>query len=85
MCDYTEWMKTPIIVPDGLARKAGRAARKMGISRNRLFVLAISEYFQRLADDKITERLNRVYSREEYELDPGLLRAELELLQNADW
>jgi len=77
-------VKTTITLPDALARKAQNAARKMGISRNRLLVLAIAEYFERRADDKITARLNRVYSQEESRLDPGLQRAQLESFQNAD-
>jgi len=64
--------------------KPKNAARKTGISRNRLLVLAIAEYFERRADDKITARLNRVYSQEESRLDPGLQRAQLESFQNAD-
>lgn len=62
--DYAELVKTTITLPDALVRKAERAARKMGMSRNQFFVLAILEYFEWRAEDKITRQLNRIYSQE---------------------
>lgn len=75
--DYTELVKTTITLPDALARKAERVARKMGISRNQLFVDAISEYLHHHQMSTITKKLNEVYSRESSDLDPVLYRMQL--------
>jgi hypothetical protein len=54
------------------------------MSRKQFFVLAISEYFEWRAEAKITRQLNRIYSQEKSKLDPGLQRAQLESLRDAN-
>ena len=84
-------MKTTITLRDDIVRKAERAARKMNISRNQLFAVAISEFLERrrFRDrrqfSKITERLNEIYSREPSQADPVLERLQLESLKAMDW
>ena len=54
--------KTAISVDDRLMLAADRLARKMGISRSRLFSLAIEAYLRNLEQDNMLEQLNRVYA-----------------------
>ena len=75
--DYTKLVKTTITLPDTLARKAERAALRIGISRNQLFVDAISEYLDHNRTNTITKKLNEIYSRESSDLDPVLYQAQL--------
>jgi hypothetical protein len=48
-------MKTVISIDEELLREADEAARLMGLSRRRLFALAVGEFLQR-------QRLNAVYA-----------------------
>ncbi|HMC29958.1 MAG TPA: ribbon-helix-helix protein, CopG family [Candidatus Angelobacter sp.] len=78
-------MKTTITLRADLVRKAERAARRLGISRNQLFAAAISEFLERRRPSKITERLNQIYSQESSKLDAVFERAQVESLKVTDW
>jgi len=54
-------MKTAISVDDQLVMAADRAAREIGISRSRLFSLALQDYLRNREHHRILEELNRVY------------------------
>lgn len=78
-------MKTAISLPDNLFRSAEAAARKLRMSRSRLYATALSEFLDRHRTDKITERLNKIYSKEESRLDPVLHSAQVRSLDKDDW
>lgn len=54
-------MKTAISVEDGLFQEADRTARKLGLSRSRLFSLALEGYLREHRQRELTEQLNKVY------------------------
>lgn len=54
-------MKTAISVENELFQEADRTARKMGLSRSRLFSLALEGFLQEQRKRELTEQLNRVY------------------------
>lgn len=55
-------MKTAISIDDGLLQKADETARLMGLSRSRLFALALGEFLQRQRREQMLLRLNEVYA-----------------------
>ena len=55
-------MKTAISIDDGLMREADETARLMGLSRSRLFSLAVGGFLQRRRREQMLLRLNEVYS-----------------------
>jgi len=55
-------MKTAISLDDDLLQAADEAARQMGLSRSRLFAVAISEFLQRQKKDRMLRQLNEVYA-----------------------
>jgi len=56
-------MKVAISIDGDLLEEADRAARKMHLSRSRLFSAALKEYLRRpWHSEEITEQLNRVYA-----------------------
>ena len=61
-------MKTAISIPDDLFDSADELARRMGMSRSRLYAEAVSEYVAKHRDQDITRRLDEVYG----EVDSGL-------------
>jgi len=46
---------------------------------------AISEFRRRRRDSKITEQLNKVYSKQPSKLDPGLEAAQAESIARETW
>ena len=73
-------MKTAVSVPDPLFRRGEAAAKKMRISRSKLYAEALAEYLERRRSKSITQRLNEYYSRHPAKIDPGLMRAQMESL-----
>ena len=72
-------------MPDDLFRLAEAAARRLHVSRSKLYANAIAEYLNRQQDNTITERLNEVYARRPAKLDSGLHRAQLKSLEKDAW
>jgi len=67
-------MKAAISIDDGLLREAGKTARRMGLSRSRLFALAIDDFLRRRKREQMLRLLNQVYA-------DGLEPAEKRLLK----
>jgi metal-responsive CopG/Arc/MetJ family transcriptional regulator len=78
-------MKTAVSVPDDLFRQAETAARRLRISRSKLFATAISEFLDRQQGNAVTDRLNEVYSHRRAKLDSALHRAQLKSLNKDSW
>ena len=55
-------MKTAISLDDGLLQEADETARRMGLSRSRLFALAVGDFLQRQRQEQMLLRLNEVYA-----------------------
>ena len=70
-------MKTAVSLPDDLFRMAEIAARRLRVSRSRLYATAISEFLDRQRTEAVTERLNEVYGRRPAKVDSALQRAQL--------
>jgi Arc/MetJ family transcription regulator len=54
-------VKTAISLDDDLLHEADVAARRMGVSRSRLFADAVSAYLKQARQQEILDRLNRVH------------------------
>ena len=78
-------MKTAISVPDDLFRTAEAAARRLRVSRSKLYATALAEFLERRQANAVTERLNEVYTRRPAKLDPALNRAQLRSIQKESW
>ena len=78
-------MKTAISMPDELFRTAEATARRLRVSRSELYAKAIKQFLEGRQEDAITERLNRVYSRNRAKVDSALDRAQLKSLGKGAW
>jgi len=67
-------MKTAISIDDGLLQEADETAQQMGLSRSRLFALAVAEFMQRQRREQMLLRLNEVYARGTEEPETRLLK-----------
>ncbi len=55
-------MKTAISIDDGLLFEADETARNMGLTRSRLFSMAVGEFLQVQRRQKMLHQLNEVYA-----------------------
>ncbi len=55
-------MKTAISIPDNLFNDAEITARQLGLARSQLYVKAIKEFIEHHDKDRITKKLNSLYS-----------------------
>jgi hypothetical protein len=55
---YNSGMKTAVSIPDSVFRAGELLAKRLKLSRSRLYALALAEYVERREDDAITRRLN---------------------------
>jgi metal-responsive CopG/Arc/MetJ family transcriptional regulator len=78
-------MKTAVSLPDELFRMAEATARRLRVSRSKLYATAIAEFLEGQQGNSITERLNDVYSRRTAKVDSGLHRAQLKSLGKDAW
>jgi len=78
-------MKTAISIPDELFSSAASLARKLGITRSRLFATALAEYLAKHRTAKVTERLNAVYASEPSQLDEATRRTQRRIVARSEW
>ena len=67
-------MKTAISIDDRLLQEADETARALGLSRSRLFALAVSAYLQEQRREQMLARLNEVYAKEADPAEKHLLK-----------
>jgi metal-responsive CopG/Arc/MetJ family transcriptional regulator len=54
-------MKTAISIDDALLREADETAQALGVSRSRLFALAVGGFLQEQRREQMLRQLNEVY------------------------
>lgn len=67
-------MKTAVSLDDDLLQEADEAARQMGLSRSRLFAVAISEFLKRKKQEQMLRQLNEIYAEGITPVDKRVLR-----------
>ncbi len=65
-------MKAAVSIPDPVFEAAEKLAQRMGVSRSRLYTVALQRFVQDHDDEAITAKLNEVYATEPSALDPAL-------------
>jgi metal-responsive CopG/Arc/MetJ family transcriptional regulator len=65
-------MKAAVSIPDPVFKAADELAERMGISRSRLYSVALQRFVQDHEEEAITARLDAVYASEASALDPVL-------------
>jgi metal-responsive CopG/Arc/MetJ family transcriptional regulator len=68
-------MKTAISIEDGLLLEADLAAQTLGLSRSRLFSLAVGDFLKRHRQNGMLKQLNDVYAKELDTAEKHLLTA----------
>ena len=78
-------MKTAISLPDSLFYAAERLAKRLDISRSKLYADAVSNYLKNREMDIITETLNEIYEDEASPLPKTLLDIQARSIGNEQW
>ena len=78
-------MKTAISVPDDVFSAAENFARERRLSRSALFTRAVEEFLSHHRREGVTERLNRVYEREESHLDAVISKMQTATISKEKW
>ena len=78
-------MKTAISIPEPVFRSAELLARRLKMSRSRLYATAVAEFVARHRRGQLTKRLNEVYSDVDEDLDAGTLALQLRSLPDEEW
>lgn len=73
----TSDMKTAVSIPDRVYKAAERTAKRMGVSRSRLYTMAIEKLLATERQRGVTESLNEVYKTEDSSIDPVLMAMQL--------
>jgi hypothetical protein len=78
-------MKTAVSLPDPLFARAEAAAKRLRMSRSKLYATALARFLEDDATRGIKERLDEIYSKEEARLDPCLHELQLRSLPQEEW
>ena len=78
-------MKTAVSLPDDLFESADALARRLGMSRSRLFATALAEFIAKHRASRVTERLNAVYATESESGDSALSDYAKRRLRKNEW
>ena len=78
-------MKTAISIDNDLFFVAESFSHDAGLSRSRLYCMAISEYIQNNSQDIVTEKLNSYYGNHDSKIDDGLKASAYRLFDGEDW
>jgi len=82
---YLIGMKTAISVPDPIFRRAGLFARKLHLSRSRLFATAVDQYMRNHPSENVTDKLNAVYQDAPSRIGPALRAMQGKVLSREKW
>jgi metal-responsive CopG/Arc/MetJ family transcriptional regulator len=78
-------MKTAISVPDDIVRSADSLAKRLGVSRSKLFSSAMIDFLAKHNERSVTARLNAVYGAADSSLDRGLRTLQSRSLPREQW
>ena len=78
-------MKIAVSVPDDLFESAETLAKRLGVSRSRLYATALADFLAKHRGAKITDQLNSVYGSEESRVEPRVRRLQRRSLERDAW
>jgi metal-responsive CopG/Arc/MetJ family transcriptional regulator len=78
-------IKTAISVPKDLFELSERLAKKLKVSRSKIFAMGVKKLAEEHDDDEITMRLNEFYSKEKAEIDPVIMKMAALSLPENEW
>jgi len=78
-------MKTAVSIPDKIFRSADSLAKRLGVSRSRLYADALADFLSRRQSLQVSERLDAIYGEEESAPGPELGKLQARSLPPEEW
>ena len=78
-------VKTAISIPDNLFKHAEETASRLGISRSRLFSIAIKEFLSFHYEANVTRSLDEIYENESSTIDEQLQEKQADSIAKEQW
>lgn len=82
---YNCGMKTALSIPDDLFASADALAKRLGLSRSRLYASALQEFIAKHKSKNVTDRLNAVYASQDSSLDETLRQIQARSIEKNTW
>jgi len=82
---HTEKVKRVVSLPDDVFEAAEELAREMGVSRSRLYSIAIEEFVAQCRQGDVRHRLDRIYAQSHASVDPSLAELQSLTVSGNDW
>ena len=67
-------MKTAISVPDDSFQLSEKLAKKLKVSRSKVFAMGVEKLGEEFQIDDVTAKLNDYYSKEKAKIDPVIIK-----------
>ena len=78
-------MKAAVSIPDPVFKAADKLAQRLGVSRSRLYSVALQRFVQDHDEEAITAKINEVYANESSTLDPILQSIQTRSVEKRRW
>ena len=78
-------MRAVVSIPDSLFKAADELADRMGVTRSRLYAVALQRFVNDHDDEAITTKVNEIYATESWGLDPILQSIQTRSLKKGEW
>lgn len=78
-------MKTAISVPDDIFQLSEKLAKKLKVSRSKVFAMGVEKLGEEFQTDDVTAKLNEYYSKEKAKIDPVIIKMALLSLPKEEW
>lgn len=81
----TTSMKAAVSIPDDIFRSADSLAKRLGISRSKLYATALAEFLSRRRSKQVTARLDSIYDEVDSALDHEISGIQSRSLTRENW
>lgn len=78
-------MKTAISIPDDVLELSERLAKKLKVSRSKIFAMGVKKLAEEHDEDAVTARLDEFYNQEKAEIDPVIMKMAALSLPKDEW
>jgi len=78
-------MKTAISVSDEVFQLTENLAKKLKVSRSKVFAMGIRKLAEEYSDDEVTAKLDKFYEKERAEIDPAIMKMAALSLPKDEW
>ncbi len=80
-----QFMKTAISVSDDIFQLTEKLAKRLKVSRSKVFAMGVKKLAEEYDDDQVTAKLNEFYEKEKAEIDPVIMKMAALSLPKDEW